>query len=323
MSGSSMILKEQGSELIFVGGSPRSGTTLVQNILNSHPDIFGGPEFLHLPDIISVRGKLHGSINRGWIDKYCSAEDVDDAIRTLIESLLLPLMKKSGRKLFSEKTPENVLVFSQLMAIYPHAHCINVIRDPRAIVASMLQVGARAVEKGLPPAWFTADIVSATQYATQCLNAGMTAAGEYPNNILTVVYERLVSSPEEETKRLCDFLGLEWSERMLHPGSTKHMGEEAITKKSGEIWYTTEMYYRDPVKDEIDKWKTQLSSLQKAMVDRSFKDNDELEAFGYKIRDPRQSYMRMFMARVLMRVGGSRMLKQFGVRLPASVRTLS
>lgn len=315
--------QDKGVELIFVGGSPRSGTTLVQNMLNCHPDVFGGPEFLHLPDIINVRDKLLGSIGRGWIDKYCSSEDVDEAVRKMIESLLLPLKEKSSRRLLSEKTPENVLVFSQLMQIYPHARCIHVVRDPRAIVASMLQVGVRAVEKGVQPAWFTADIVSATQYARQCLNAGLTAARDYPGNILTVVYERLVSSPEQETKRLCGFLGLDWSERMLHPGSAKHMGEDAITKNSGEIWYTTEMYYRDPVKDEIDKWKTQLSRLQKAMVNRYFKEMIELEALGYQIRDPRQSFMLTFMARLLMRIGRSNTLRRFGLRLPAFVRTLS
>ena len=44
-----------GSRFIFVGGAPRSGTTLVQNMLDSHPDILGGPEFIHIPDIINLR----------------------------------------------------------------------------------------------------------------------------------------------------------------------------------------------------------------------------------------------------------------------------
>jgi protein-tyrosine sulfotransferase len=318
-----MSRNQRGSKLVFVGGSPRSGTTLVQNMLGSHPDVIAGPEFLHLPDIVNVRNTLQRSIKRGWIDKYCSAEEVDDAVRALIDNLVLSLRHRSGRRLLSEKTPENVLVFSQLMELYPGARCVHVVRDPRAVVASMLQVGVRADRRGIQRAWYTSDIVSATQQATRWLRAGITAAKAYPNNIFTLVYERLVSNPEQETRKLCDFLELDWSERMLYPASGKHLGEEAITKNSGEVWYTTETYYRNPVKDEVDKWTTQLSTLQQAMVNRSLRELDGLDALGYQIPDRQQSMLLGLLARVLVRIGRSGTLKQFGFRLPAFVRTVS
>ena len=58
----------RGKRFVFIGGSPRSGTTLVQNILDSHPVICGGPEFHHLPDIMNLRKALRDSIAKGWID---------------------------------------------------------------------------------------------------------------------------------------------------------------------------------------------------------------------------------------------------------------
>ena len=134
--------------LIFIGGSPRSGTTLIQNMLDSHPLVLGGPEFLHLPDIIELRRKLHSSISRGWIDIFCSREDVDTHLIEAINKLFLSLSKKYHCEIYSEKTPENILVFFELMELFPEAHFIQVIRDPRAILSSMQQVKQRAIAKG-------------------------------------------------------------------------------------------------------------------------------------------------------------------------------
>src|SRR5262245_2335183 len=81
----------QGERLIFVGGPPRSGTTLVQNMLDCHGEIYGGPEFLHIPDIVQVRTLLHRSIAHKSIDLFCSYEQVDKMTAAWIEGLLLPL----------------------------------------------------------------------------------------------------------------------------------------------------------------------------------------------------------------------------------------
>ena len=55
----------RGEQFIFVGGAARSGTTLVQNILDSYPYIIGGPEFRNIPSIIKLRNELHESIAGG------------------------------------------------------------------------------------------------------------------------------------------------------------------------------------------------------------------------------------------------------------------
>jgi hypothetical protein len=151
----------QGERLIFVGGAPRSGTTLVQNMLDCHEEIYGGPEFLHIPDIVRVRSKLHASIARKWIDLICSYEQVDKMTAAWIEDFLLPLADAQRARFFSEKTPENVLVFPQLIELFPKARFIFVVRDPRAIVSSLLEVGARARAKALKPPFFTKNLAAA------------------------------------------------------------------------------------------------------------------------------------------------------------------
>lgn len=272
----------KGSErLIFVGGCPRSGTTLVQNMLDSHPDIFGGPEFLHLQDVIYLRNKLHRSISVGWIDLFGSHDDLDGHIRALVQNLFLPLADQHGCKYMSEKSPENILVFSELVELFPEAHFFHVIRDPRAIVSSMGDVYARAKQKQVDIPAFTVNTSSRIAYTSRCFDAGFSAVKKTPDKILTVVYEALVKDPEKESKNMCKFLGLEWNSQMISPKEKKHLGEKAITTKSDEIWYDVKTYYQNPHDRNIEKWKKRLSLIQQVRVTRVFKNYEELHVLGY------------------------------------------
>jgi hypothetical protein len=51
-------ISEELGRLVFVGGSPRSGTTLVQRVLNHHPKVYGGPEFDFIPSIAELYQKF-------------------------------------------------------------------------------------------------------------------------------------------------------------------------------------------------------------------------------------------------------------------------
>jgi protein-tyrosine sulfotransferase len=273
----------QGERLIFVGGAPRSGTTLVQNMLDCHEEIYGGPEFLHIPDIVRVRSKLHASIARKWIDLICSYEQVDKMTAAWIEDFLLPLADSQRARLLSEKTPENVLVFPQLIELFPKARFILVIRDPRAIVSSLLEVGARARAKGLKPPFFTKNLSAAIAYTRECIEKGFKAVEAAPERVYIVVYERLVSEPQEVTKAICDFLQIAWDPSMMRPASKKHAGEGAITVFSDELWYDAKAYYKDPDVDRVDRWKHQLSSTDQVTIAHWFRYSQGLRALGYDL----------------------------------------
>jgi protein-tyrosine sulfotransferase len=273
----------QGERLIFVGGAPRSGTTLVQNMLDCHGEIYGGPEFLHIPDIVRVRSLLHGSIARKWIDLICSHEQVDKITAAWIEGFLLPLADSQGVRFLSEKTPMNVLVFPQLIELFPKARLIFVVRDPRAIVSSLLEVGARARAKRLEPPFFTKNLLSAILYTRDCLEKGFQAAKAVPERVYIVVYEKLVRAPLEETKAICDFLQIAWEPSMLQPARKQHAGEGAITVFSDEIWYDAKAYYKDPDADRVDRWRHQLSSTDQVTIAHWFRYSQELCALGYDL----------------------------------------
>jgi len=275
-----MVNTKKGSRLAFVGGAPRSGTTLVQNMLDSHPDVCGGPEFFCVTDIIKLRQRLHRLIAKGWIDVFCSHEDVDRILSSQVESFLLPLADRLECKLLSEKTPANVLIFSELLDLLPGARFIHVVRDPRATIASMLTVGQRAKRQGWKTQDYTHRVSPAIRLVRRSLNAGFVASRKDPRRVLTLTYEELVSAPESETQKICDFLGIEWSKQMMYPGRFDHLGEKAITNN---VWYTSDMYNRNPETNEIDKWKTQLSLNKIIAISKSFNDDNELTQIGYDL----------------------------------------
>lgn len=278
-----MTNSQADKQFIFVGGAPRSGTTLLQNMLDSHPDIFGGPEFIHLPDIITLQQKLNGSVSRRWIDLFCDQDDVNSAIRELIEGLLLPIAKDHSGCYLSEKTPGNVLVFSQLLELFPGARFIFLVRDPRAVVSSMLKVGQRAEDKGIKTAVFTENVHQATKYTAKCLEAGFRAVAADPTRVSVMTYENLVTDPEAESRRLCRFLDLEWTSQMLYPEKFDHLGQRAITKHSDKIWYEAQNYNRNPDSKSLYKWQSQLSLWQQVFVTRAFAHNAELRKLGYAL----------------------------------------
>jgi hypothetical protein len=133
-----------------------------------------------------------------------------------------------------------------------------------------------------PPA-FTADVAAACSHAKACILSGLRASRMAPERVSTIIYEKLVESPATETKRICEFLGIPWEETMLQPGDRSHLGEEVMTKKTNEIWYDKGSFARNPVKDSVAKWKTQLTTAEQRHIARHFADVEELAEWGYEL----------------------------------------
>ncbi|MFO7713623.1 sulfotransferase family protein [Desulfosarcina sp.] len=265
---------------IFVGGAPRSGTTLLQNMLDSHPDIIGGPEFLHLPDIMRLRRMMRRTLGNGWLDEYCSPAEADAHLRQLIDNFLLAIAGNRPAAYISEKTPANIQVFADLADLYPDARFIQIVRDPRAVVASMLKVGRRARQKGIQTQAFTRSLVDAVHYVSACYADGMTFQPRGASTFLTVSYEDLVRDPGGLTRRICAFLDLPWDPKMLRPDQVEHAGEKAITN---DVWYSQEEYKRRPTDNAVDKWKDSLSFAQQAILYYCFSGNQPVRANGYRL----------------------------------------
>lgn len=264
----------RGRRLVFVGGAPRSGTTLVQNMLDSHPDIFGGPEFIHIEALMRLRRGFLATDNYEWTRDFYSADQADALFARIIHDLLLPAADRKHARIISEKTPVNVLVFEDLLDLMPEAKCVHVVRDPRAVVASMLRAGARTrgtkAEREAPRdaavRAFTTDVSEAILFVQRSYRAGFAAARRFPDRCLTIHYEALVRDPAAMSQRLCDFIGLPWSEAMLRPGDVEHPGERQMTQGFGDVYYDRTSYRSNPDVTRLERWRETLSPLHQALI---------------------------------------------------------
>lgn len=266
-----------GDRLIFIAGAPRSGTTLVQNMVDCHPQIYAGPEFGRIPNIIALRRALAGSVKRGRIDDFCNLSDIDEAIGSLIERLLLPAAERNRCRYMCEKTPWNILAFPDLLSILPKARFVHVVRDPRAVVASMLEVGRRSDRLNLPAPDFTRDIGLAVRYVETCFNIGARIQQEEPNRVYVLKFEDWVSDPEVQSRKLCGFIGVDWDQSMLYPADQDHAAEKSL---SGN-WYSKEDYRRNPDNSDLEKWRRSLRPTQVALIDGVFRKHVAVISQGY------------------------------------------
>lgn len=264
---------------MFVGGPERSGTTLLQNMLDCHPEICGTPEFMHLQRIMNLRNEMLHTVERGWTDLLCTVGEVDDAIRRFVLDFFRNFKERfPSSRILSEKTPGNVLVFEELMSVFEGARVLFMVRDPRGAVASLLEVGRRARDEGRDIQGYTLEIRKAIRRVRRCLEAGFRASRQASEHLRIVQYEQLVRRPEEETRAICDFLSLSWSADMLRPDRQEHPGEKAIVNN---VWYDLESYYSPPDPSRIDRWKERLSAAQKVAVSRAFAGDPHLAELGY------------------------------------------
>jgi hypothetical protein len=229
------LLASQLSRLIFVGGSPRSGTTLVQRVLDCHPEIYGGPEFDFVPPIVDLFQEMRRSIRSGRIDAILDEKALVHAFRGLLVALLLPKLQAEGVSYLSEKTPSNVLAFAWLEECAPEAKKILVVRDPRDVVRSMLEVGRRQRGRQGRASGFVRDTLAAVDCMNQCLKAGA-ALAETSANCLVIYYEDMISGPLVVANRMYRFIGVQEVDRL---DLENEQFEAARNRDSWIDWSTT------------------------------------------------------------------------------------
>lgn len=250
--------------LILIGGVPRSGTTLVQRIVASHSLVSGGPEFDLVPQIVRLRNEFHAGIENGRISAYLNHGDVDRIFRRFIESIFEKrLLQAPGKRFISEKTPANAEVFAEMSAIFPDAKLILVVRDPRAIIASMLEVGRRMKKNRVARAGFNRNVRLAVTYINQLWQAAAVAM-QGNSNSHVVFYEDLVQATVPSVHALAALLGLEFEQSMIHISEY----EASEFKMNEHLWYDRERLRDSILPDALDKWRSQLSAYDCYVISR-------------------------------------------------------
>jgi hypothetical protein len=213
----------------------------LQKMLGLHSEIFAGPEFDHLPGLMRLYRQMAGGVESGRQQAFYDHEMLRASLSAFIESLLVRSADDLGKRLVSEKTPDNVLVFEELAAVFPEARFVFVVRDPRAVVHSMREVDARAAAKG-QPSMVGHDLLADMEWIDRSTAAGDRFAARRGARCVTIHYEDLVSQPESTARALCAFVGVPFEENMLAT-ELRNEHSQPIIEKDG-VWYTPDMYNR-------------------------------------------------------------------------------
>jgi len=267
-----------GDKIIFVGGAPRSGTTLVKNILDAHPDICSGPEFDIMPEIVRVWQLGVHKVREGRISAFLDEDQLRERFASLVHSLLEPYRLRKKKPCIAEKTPDNILVYTQLNRLLPRAHLIHVIRDGRDVVSSMIAVAERyRLAHGKLPT-----IINNVEACSQTWSRYVSAPFEQPKvfqstefqrRYIEVRYEDIIQNPEATLKYLCRRLEIDFSPNMLTPHLFSH---DTIID---DLWSDQTMMEGPLSQRSIGRWRRDLTLAQRIMV--ALCCQTHLQRFGY------------------------------------------
>jgi hypothetical protein len=192
---------------IFVVGSPRSGTTLVRLMLDSHPDISCGPETHFLADLANMERKRWRRIERFGVTQ----EEWRAEIARLFDWFHRSYAERRGRRRWADKTPLYAVHLPYIDALFPDCQVVHIIRDGRDVIASYNTVwGFRRTLQGVDQ-W--------TEF-TRAARAWGAEAG--PARYLEIRYEELVAEPEATMRRVLAFLGEAWTDAVLAFDEAEH-----------------------------------------------------------------------------------------------------
>jgi tetratricopeptide (TPR) repeat protein len=206
-----------GSELpIFIVGMPRSGSTLVEQILASHPQVYGAGEFGDFHQFMKrTEPALDGA-------PYAVPMAADQGAMQRLAAAYLDWIRgfdpKAAR--IVNKTLHNFLHLGAITALFPRARIIHCRRDPLDTCLSCYITNFKIVDF----AWTLADI--GAYYRTY--EKLMAHWGHVlPAPIKEVRYEDLVDNPQSVSRELVAWCGLEWDERCLEPHKTRRVVKTA------------------------------------------------------------------------------------------------
>ncbi|MGH7961502.1 MAG: sulfotransferase family protein [Candidatus Binatia bacterium] len=269
---------------IFIGGCERSGTTLLGAMLGAHTSCLCVPEMKFKFDILRFAHEdhdIHGM--RGMIDKadivrrlakrsnfriweltldVAAVPHEQISCCALIEWLVTIYGQKVGKPMpamWVDHTPSNIRYARTLLSLFPEAYMVHIVRDGRAVAASVL-----------PLDWGPNEIDSAARYWAERLAYGFVAESQWPQRVIRVRYEDLVEDPQSTVKKLCGALALNYEPAMSQGGG--FLVPHYTAKQHALVGSTP-----DPAR--VNAWEQQFTPRQIEIFESVA--SDLLESLGY------------------------------------------
>jgi tetratricopeptide (TPR) repeat protein len=229
---------------IFVVGMPRSGSTLVEQILSSHSLVEGTSELADMPAIARGRGKYPASAAE------LTAQEREQAGAEYLRRSAV--QRRTARPFFIDKLPNNWMFAPFIHFVLPNAKIIDTRRHPLGCcMSNFRQHFARGQD-------FTYDLADLGRYYANYVRLMAHVDSVVPGRVHRVVYERMVDDTEAEVRALLAYCGLEFEPACLEYYKT----ERAVRTPSSE--QVRQPIYRDSA-DEWRRYQPHLEPLQEAL----------------------------------------------------------
>jgi tetratricopeptide (TPR) repeat protein len=210
---------------VLILGMPRSGTTLVEQILSSHPEVAAGGELIFWAECpASFRADATGAMDPAWVGKV--ARDYQS---------LLTAISPSARRV-TDKSPLNFHFLGLVHAVFPRA---RIIHCRRHAVDTCLSIYFQDFARKMDFAYDRGDLLAAYRQYLRLMAHWRSVLPA--DRFLEVQYEELVADREAMTRKMIAFCGLDWNDACLH----SEQNPRAV--RTASVWQARQPVYRTSV----------------------------------------------------------------------------
>ena len=240
-------------------------------LLPLYGDLSMDPNYFQL--VVDVVGLQAASLVK-WPDMAFDPVDIFDAIQgetrsvhRIVWEMLLRFGERHGARIVMDKSLDSVHYADELMALMPDMLFLNVVRDPRAQVASMNKAVIHDFDTTLNARTWV-----------QAHSVGRALAEKHPERVLTIRYEDFLADQQTTIRRICSFIGLEFLPGML---DVQNSQEAQQLSKMSDLWASNCFA---PIPANRDKFKTQLSADEIEMIETLAQEH--MRHYGYEFMTP-------------------------------------
>lgn len=232
------------SSAIFIVGMPRSGTTLVEQIISSHPKVFGGDELYFLPDLIKNNFCMeHGKL---LLKQNNNIKKKD--LKLIGQKYINDLIKISNKsEKVTDKLPINFKWIGLIKLILPNSIIIHCVRNSKDNCLSIFK--NFFANKSLNFAYKLDEI---TDYYYLYHDLIRHWKKTLPKFIVDIEYEQIIENPEQQIRNLIEKCNLDWNKNCL-----KFYENKRLIKTASDIQARKKIY-----KSSINSWKNYKKNLQ-------------------------------------------------------------
>jgi sulfotransferase family protein len=269
---------------LFVVGCPRSGTTLLQRMLNHHPQLAVSNDTHFIPRVLvdEVNPLVTSELIENVVHYkrfYRLGLDIQTAreigershdFRQFVSGLYDAFASVNGKPFGGEKTPDYVKCLSLLHYLFPDSKFIHIIRDGRDVALSMLQWAATSI-KGPSKfdLWRTNPVAVCALFWRWQVMKGLLDSAQMRRFYLEIRYEELVLEPETILKRIASFLELPYSDDMMRFYVGKTRPGTHLSAKSAWL----------PATPGLRNWRSQMAAKDVELFEALA--GDLLDLFSY------------------------------------------